>query len=171
MTTTKPHPSLRIIEDRRAQLDPLFQKLHLRFENLLQCGKGCHECCVDELTVFEVEAQSIQARYPHVLKEKPHPPGKCAFLNFDGECRVYEARPYVCRSQGLPLRWVDEHQGEWVEFRDICPLNDENIDLEKLEENHCWTLGPEEEFLATTQSQEVAQPGKRVELRSLFTIP
>ena len=171
MTTTKPHPSLRIIEDRRKRLDPLLQKLHLRFENQLKCGKGCHECCVDELTVFEVEAQSIQARYPHVLKEKPHPPGKCAFLNIDGECRVYEARPYVCRSQGLPLRWLDEHQGEWVEFRDICPLNDENIALEKLDENDCWTVGPEEEFLATTQSREGAQPGKRVELRALFTIP
>ena len=93
----------------------------------LQCRRGCSQCCVDDLAVFEIEAENIRLAHAALLaQQEPHPQGACAFLDTDGACRIYADRPYVCRTQGLPLRWIDEgHNGELVELRDICPLNDE----------------------------------------------
>ena len=59
----------------------------------------------------------IRAEQAELLgKGRPHPPGACAFLDGEGACRVYDSRPYRCRTQGLPLRWFDEGPfGEPVE--------------------------------------------------------
>ena len=81
----------------------------------------------DQITVFEVEAEVIRRHHADLLAEgEPHAEGACAFLDGEGACRIYEHRPYVCRTQGLPLRWLEELDGETVELRDICPLNDED---------------------------------------------
>jgi Fe-S-cluster containining protein len=138
----------------------------------LVCRRGCCMCCVDELTVFEVEAANIRQSHANLLQTaEPHPPGACAFLDQDGACRIYEQRPYVCRTQGLPLRWLDEDaNGEFVEYRDICPLNDEG-DVEAVEdlpEDECWSIGPIEERLAKLQLQFGNGKLTRVPLRSLF---
>jgi Fe-S-cluster containining protein len=126
------------------------------------CRRGCFACCVDDLSVFEVEADRIRAAAPRLLAEgTPHPIGACAFLGSEGECRVYDVRPYVCRTQGLPLRWIDEEAE--AEYRDICPLNDEGQPIEELAPEACWSLGEFEERLATMQGD-----GRRVKLRELF---
>ena len=133
------------------------------------CQKGCHDCCRDDLTVFEIEAMRITTLSADLLeKEAPHPPGACAFLNEEGACRIYEHRPYVCRTQGLPLRWIEEEDGEWVEYRDICPLELDQIAPETLEEDECWTLGETEGKLAALQMQMDDGKGRRISLRSLF---
>lgn len=141
-----------------------------RHEDRLHCERGCHSCCVDEITVFEIEAERIRRAHPDLLaKGAPHPPGACAFLDAEGACRIYADRPYVCRTQGLPLRWIAEDaSGELVEARDICPLNLEGVPLEELPEEACWTLGPVE--LRLGQLQEEADGGERtrIPLRSLF---
>ena len=137
----------------------------------LQCRRGCCQCCVDELTVFEIEAENIRLNHATLLVEqKPHQQGACAFLDADGACRIYADRPYVCRTQGLPLRWIDEsHDGELVELRDICPLNDEGTPIVELTQHECWTIGPIEERLAKLQQQFGSGQMTRVPLRSLFT--
>ena len=119
-----------------------------------QCRKGCCVCCVDEITVFEVEAENIRRHHAALLEHgTPHAPGACAFLAEDGVCRIYEHRPYVCRTQGLPLRWIGEtDDGQTVEYRDICPLNEPGPAIEDLPTEECWTLGPFEEFLAKLQA-------------------
>jgi Fe-S-cluster containining protein len=129
----------------------------------MACARGCSGCCVDDLTVFEVEAERIRRGAPGLLATgTPHAPGRCAFLGSEGECRIYALRPYVCRTQGLPLRWLDD--AEMVEYRDICELND--VAVETLEPEACWTLGEVEERLARMQGD-----GRRVALRELFTAP
>ena len=137
----------------------------------LQCRRGCCQCCVDELTVFEIEAENIRLNHATLLVEQePHQQGACAFLDADGACRIYADRPYVCRTQGLPLRWIDEgHDGELVELRDICPLNDEGTPIEELTQHECWTIGPIEERLAKMQQQFGSGQMTRVPMRSLFT--
>lgn len=134
-------------------------------QDRLKCTSGCADCCVDGLTVFEIEADEIAEHHPDVLEEEPHPPGGCAFLDGERRCRVYEHRPYVCRTQGLPLRWLeeDEETDEVFEARDICPLNAEGTPLEELATEECWSIGPFEERLARQQND-----GKRVALRSMF---
>lgn len=131
----------------------------------LTCAAGCADCCVDGLTVFAIEADEIARHHAAVLEEAPHPEGGCAFLDAAKRCRIYEHRPYVCRTQGLPLRWLeeDEETDEVFEARDICPRNEEGPPLEELPAEECWSIGPFEERLARRQND-----GARVSLRSLF---
>jgi hypothetical protein len=165
------------VPDAQAQLRALHDEidreaaaLAARHRARLHCGRGCHACCVDGLTVFEVEAERIRSKHPELLRDgTPHPPGACAFLGDAGECRVYGERPYVCRTQGLPLRWVlEDARGERVEQRDICPLNVEGESLESLPEPACWTLGPYEARLRRLQEASDGGEGRRVALRALF---
>ncbi len=153
----------RIVEEAVARL------YHLHGERL-RCCRGCCDCCVDEITVFEVEALYIGSRYAELLREgEPHPEGGCAFLDSKGDCRIYDSRPYVCRTQGLPLRWIDEtSDGDLVEMRDICPLNDPGPPVVELPEEACWTIGPVEELLARLQATLDAGRLRRVFLRALF---
>jgi len=150
--------------DRRARA------LAERHRERLRCGRGCHACCVDDLTVFEIEAERIRAAHAELLRSgRPHPVGACAFLSDAGECRIYFDRPYVCRSQGLPLRWLEEGAGdEIVERRDICPLNEAGEPLEALRSDDCWTLGPVEDRLRRLQEARDGGAGRRVALRGLF---
>ncbi|MFH1568638.1 MAG: YkgJ family cysteine cluster protein, partial [Gemmatimonadota bacterium] len=94
--------------------------------------------------------------------------GACAFLDAEGACRIYPQRPYVCRTQGLPLRWLDEVDGATVELRDICPLNEEGVPIEELDAAACWTIGPAEGALAEFQARADGGQGRRVALRGLF---
>ena len=124
----------------------------------MACARGCSGCCVDGLTVFEVEAERIRRGAAALLASAdPHPPGRCAFLGTEGECRIYALRPYVCRTQGLPLRWIEDE----TDYRDICELND--VPVETLDPEDCWTIGEFEERLAQMQ-----RDGRRVALRDLF---
>lgn len=158
---------LRALHD---EVDRACAALAARHAARLRCGRGCHACCVDGLTVFEVEAERIRSAHPELLREgRPHPPGACALLGDAGECRVYAERPYVCRTQGLPLRWLEDgERGEGTERRDICPLNEAGEPVEALAASECWTLGPAEERLRRLQLAADGGAGRRVALRALF---
>jgi Fe-S-cluster containining protein len=138
----------------------------------LQCRAGCADCCADALTVFEIEAAVIHRHHQELLETgAAHPEGGCAFLDREGRCRIYEHRPYVCRTQGLPLRWLEEDEldEEIIESRDICPKNvEDGPPLEELAADECWTLGPFEQRLADRQHASDGGRGQRVALRSLF---
>ena len=69
----------------------------------------------------------------------------CPALSENGECLMYESRPLVCRTFGLPLREGDRYIG------DVCELNfNDASDEERLAAS--WdlrwedVLGPEDEF-------------------------
>lgn len=153
-------------------IDELTAPLHKRHQARLNCARGCHSCCVDELTVFSVEAEHIRRTHAALLESAaPHAEGLCAFLDEQGACRIYEVRPYVCRTQGLPLRWIElEGDDEYVELRDICPLNLEGESLELLHKDDLWAIGPVEAKLQEFERAFVgaAAPLARVSLRSLF---
>ena len=149
------------------EVDAQVQPLVALHAERLQCRRGCTACCVDDLTVFEVEAERIRVRCSEVLESEPHPPGACAFLDGDGACRIYADRPYVCRTQGLPLRWfAEDESGGPVELRDICPLNESETPLEALPDTSCWLIGPTEGRLSEMEAS--VDSGGRVALRDLF---
>jgi hypothetical protein len=152
------------------QIDEAVTRLTKLHGSRLACGPGCTDCCVDELTVFQVEADPILRHHAQLLAEAaPHPPGACAFLDHDGACRIYPHRPYVCRTQGLPLRWIDDGpDGQPAEHRDICPINDPGPALTEWPAEACWTLGPVETELRTIQLERGQGELTRVALRSLF---
>ena len=66
---------------------------------------------------------------------------------------MYDARPYVCRTQGLPLAMFEEDEdGEVHERRSICELNLEGEPLDALELEECWLIGPTELELQSLQA-------------------
>lgn len=183
-------------------VDELAAAVAERSRDRLACRAGCSGCCADGLTVFVIEAARIARAHEALLAhEAPGPEGGCAFLDGEGRCRVYAERPYVCRTQGLPLRWIervgpsaahvapgepegDESEGnagdhagdgdafELVEARDICPLNEDGgPPLEALPAEALFTLGPFEERLAGMQARADGGVGRRVPLRALFRTP
>jgi len=163
-----------------AEVESATRHLHVLHASRLQCRSGCASCCVDELTVFEVEAARIRRHHGLLLAGgEAHPAGACAFLDGAGACRIYADRPYVCRTQGLPLRWLEEDEpradqpagGEPLgryELRDICHKIEAGEALEELRAADCWTLGPVETRLAALQVA-TARPRARTRLRALFT--
>lgn len=167
------------------QIDEQASTIAGKLGERLKCKKGCADCCTDDLTVLEVEAANIRARYPTLLANgMPHPPGGCAFLDDLRACRIYPARPYICRTQGLPLRYFEEDENEdIVETRDICPINGEGPDLHSLSDGAMWLIGPTEQILLDLQDAAArgVSPGaedalssalpKRIALRDLFKPP
>jgi Fe-S-cluster containining protein len=153
-----------------AAIDEVARPVAEQNASRLHCALGCSDCCVDELTVFAIEAELITRHHEELLANgEPHPPGACAMLGASGECRIYPHRPYVCRTQGLPLRWLEEDGDEVVEVRDICPKNVEGgPPLEELPPAACWAIGPFEERLAERQANADGGRGERVALRALF---
>jgi len=148
-------------------VDTLTAPLAAQHASRLRCTRGCSACCVDELTVFALEAARIASRHPELLAHgTPHPEGACAFLDAEGACRIYADRPYVCRTQGLPLRWLEESAGAIVELRDICRLNDDGPPITELPPEQCFTLGPVEDRLRALAGEAGAD--QRIALRALF---
>lgn len=143
-------------------VDQLVAPLEARHAGWMRCARGCHGCCVDDLTVTGVEARWIATRRAAWLATAtPGPRGRCAMLDESGACRIYEDRPYVCRTQGLPLRWLEAG----VERRDVCPVHEPSEDLTALPADACWSIGPFEARLAAWN--DAAGLG-RVALRDLF---
>jgi uncharacterized protein len=166
-----------------ADVEHIAGKLHLVHIARTQCQRGCSSCCSDDLNVFSIESDAIKLAYGSLLMlGVPHAIGACAFLAEDGACRIYAHRPYVCRTQGLPLRWLealepvlanaDPTEVQFTrELRDICPLNEPGIPIEELAAEDCWTLGPSEERLTELQLAHSAGAAPRIALRSLFCQP
>jgi hypothetical protein len=151
-----------------ADVDQKTHRLHVLHAARLQCRRGCSSCCVDGLTVFDVEAEHIRRHHADLLiNGMPRAEGACAFLDEEGACRIYGERPYVCRTQGLPLRWIEDRDGDPIEMRDICPLNEAGEPIEGLRVDDCWTIGPVEERLGRLQLA-AGTGAHRTSLRDLF---
>ena len=151
-------------------LDRAVADLVANYSGSLCCSIGCTDCCIDGITVFAVEAENIRRRYrrPPIGAENDRRAG-CVFLDAAGSCRIYPHRPYVCRTQGLPLRWIeDQADGSTVEMRDICHRNDTGPPLELRPESAFWTIGPFEAKLAQLQKAFGNRKMTRIALRDLF---
>ncbi len=121
-------------------VDLLTARLSSRYAEHLVCRSGCSGCCHHHLSVFAVEAATVGAAIealPEPLRVQLNEQARktleleargqsaiCPML-VDDRCSVYESRPMICRTQGLPLL-IEAEDGE-AEV-DFCPLNftDEN---------------------------------------------
>lgn len=91
------------------------------------CRRGCDGCCQTERTVSDVEYHALRdaiADLPESERSRLSTDTDHCSLLLDGACAVYEERPLICRSHGLPL--VMEGQ------LDVCPLNFTDASLEEL---------------------------------------
>ena len=152
------------------EVDLVSKRLFDIHRDRVQCARGCFDCCIDDITIFEIEAEQIRREAAHLLDTAtPHTPGRCAFLSEDGACRIHHVRPYVCRTQGLPLLWIGAAEdGSLSELREICELNEDGRPIEELSRRDCWTLGPFEDRLDGLQRSLDGGRGRRIRMRDLF---
>lgn len=96
-----------------AKVDAFVDRVTARHGDDLRCGPGCAMCCHDRLTITTVEADAILAwadaqddatRAAVATAAAAAPDDRCAALGDDDRCRIYAARPLVCRSHGIPIR-------------------------------------------------------------------
>jgi Fe-S-cluster containining protein len=93
-----------------AKVDAFFARVEARHGDDMQCRTGCSDCCRVRLTITAVEATAILgevARWPAARRRAlaaTGPEDRCAALDDRGRCRIYDARPIVCRSHGVPIR-------------------------------------------------------------------
>lgn len=104
-----PHPLLLEYLAAREKIDAAVRAIAERRAGDLACKKGCASCCTVGLTVLSVEAFAIQKHLDaRGLAQRPSPPeGGCAFLDEGGACTIYDVRPVLCRTHGIPLRMAN----------------------------------------------------------------
>jgi uncharacterized protein len=115
--------------------DRLSARLSARYDSHLTCRAGCSGCCHHHLSVFPIEAaavtdavkalppetQAVIRRQAAAVREREARGLSVACpLLVDERCAVYELRPLICRTQGLPLLIEAEDGAQEVDF---CPLN------------------------------------------------
>jgi uncharacterized protein len=131
------------------EVNDLTARLSERYRAHLQCQSGCSGCCQHHLSVFPVEAANIKSAIqylPQIFQERIHQQAisivkhktEICPLLVDDKCSVYDSRPIICRTQGLPLLFEAVDGNQEVDF---CPLNftDENA-ADALEENQLVPL-------------------------------
>jgi Fe-S-cluster containining protein len=128
------------------KVDAKFSEIHARHRAHMRCGAGCSTCCMAGLTVSGIEAANIRERLAsdaamrgRVEREAGQGGAMgCGFLDGGGGCTIYEVRPVVCRSHGVPLALkLDSGKSAW---RQYCPLNFEGLDVEALPEGDTINL-------------------------------
>jgi hypothetical protein len=93
------------------KVDTFFARVTDRHGADMQCATGCSDCCHVQLSITPVEAAAIRAHvlaWPterrRELASVPTGNDRCAALDSAAKCKVYDARPLVCRSHGVPIR-------------------------------------------------------------------
>lgn len=136
------------IETLQENATAFFKNVSEKHPETYQCGKGCSKCCEAQFSIFTSEADRVRKWFTNLnhnqrlelkvlwsqWRDLNLKSNRCVFLN-ENICSIYEARPIICRTQGLPLYFRDENK------LDICQLNntEENLsdknewlDLERL---------------------------------------
>lgn len=155
------------------KVDAKFNEIQQRHTRHMKCQRGCHSCCLPGLTISALEAAHIanylcdhsqldsQAR--EVEQQDPFKGTRCSFLNKQGACTIYEARPIVCRSHGVPIRFEDENKQM---LADVCPLNFTDKDLIDIDAVDFINIDTLNTILAAISKQfDPSDGGKRVPLR------
>lgn len=123
----------------RTAVDRHFEQAQTRQPESMQCRLGCADCCKPGLSVFGLEAHKVQqalsllrqnapTRYAQVRAQgqaalqSPSTQQSCPLL-VDHQCAVYEERPLICRSHGLPTQLDAQSpvQNCELNFRDEPP--------------------------------------------------
>lgn len=92
------------------KVDAFFVRVEARHGADMQCATGCSDCCHVRLTVTSVEAAAVRAHVEAMPVDQRRALAatqgrdRCAALDAAGRCRIYDARPLVCRSHGVPIR-------------------------------------------------------------------
>jgi len=110
-----------------ARVDALCNAIAATLVEQITCSAGCSSCCTS-ITVFPVEAAAMRdalEKLPHQqaddirLHVSEHAGDERCPLLLHHRCLLYEARPIICRTHGLPIIYTNDGQRN----SDCCPLN------------------------------------------------
>ena len=102
-----------------SRVDDFCMRLRQRHGRHIACCPRCSACCNQILNLLPVEFYYLQtAAKAATLPEPVHAQGVCPLLH-EGTCLLYEHRPVICRTHGMPL--VVEENG--LQRIDCCPEN------------------------------------------------
>ena len=107
------------------KVDQFHDRVAARYPEALRCARGCSSCCHVHLSVVELEFGRLAAAVEALPSEQRRAIAdrtgdgqtdpRCLLLDSVGLCRVYDARPLICRTHGLPIVVGGR--------RDVCQLN------------------------------------------------
>ncbi|MBI9068103.1 MAG: YkgJ family cysteine cluster protein [Salinivirgaceae bacterium] len=126
----------------RDELDKACEKFTSMHISQLECKKGCDSCC-ESLNIFPIEFYALQEEL--VGKNLPkfkwsQKFGKsCRFLK-NGECQIYNSRPIICRTQGLPLLYENK-TGTGYELS-VCKLNFKGVKVDTFTMDNALFMPP-----------------------------
>jgi Fe-S-cluster containining protein len=109
----------------RLRVDRHFDEAVARSPASFACGPGCDRCCHQRFSVFEVEAAPIREALADLGRRDPELRRRIREQGRDAtRDAIYEQRPLICRSHGLPIALRDLEAPEDAPLRlDHCPLN------------------------------------------------
>jgi uncharacterized protein len=155
------HRAMNRIDLVARKVDGFFARVQARHGDDMQCGSGCADCCHVRLSITGVEADAIRelvATWPAEQRRAladVADPARCAALDAAGRCKVYDARPLVCRSHGAPVRLGDRVESCFRNFTHTTPDPDCVLDQTTLS------------ALALAADREAGGTGARIELAAL----
>ena len=104
-------------------------KIETALSGHMACRKGCSSCCLN-ISLFPVEAVRLRLAFDTLdadLKavilawsQESTDEGPCPLLDKAGACQLYDHRPVICRTHGLPILFDDGKGNRRVDF---CPEN------------------------------------------------
>lgn len=110
-----------------ARIDALCGAIQASLGEQITCSEGCSSCCT-AITLFPVEAAALQAALNQLPEQEAEAIRRHVSLQAGNErcplllnhrCLLYQARPIICRTHGLPIIYTEDNQRK----SDCCPLN------------------------------------------------
>ncbi|MCP4628061.1 MAG: YkgJ family cysteine cluster protein [bacterium] len=112
------------------KIDTFVKHLQQLHQQQLVCRRGCSDCCRLERNLMPVEFHYLRQQVTTDLRQRLTDRRKtdCCPLLDKNDCLLYEHRPVICRTHGLPLL-ITEQKSTW---RDCCPKNFTTVCLDDL---------------------------------------
>jgi Fe-S-cluster containining protein len=109
------------------RIDALCKGIESALGDQITCSDGCSSCCT-AITLFPVEAAALREALDALPENEAESIRQHVALYASGErcpllshhhCLLYNARPVICRTHGLPITYTEDHQHK----SDCCPHN------------------------------------------------
>lgn len=172
-------PTAQKLTELWGKVDAFFAQAHAAHGAMITCHAGCDTCCHRRFSITGVEADALQRHLDALgaaerealrARARSGDPSRCAALGDDGRCGVYAARPIICRTHGLALRFRDDRRH--LPMLDACPKNYTDVDLASLDPATVLdqtTLSTVVAALDALHADALGRPrGARVELDALL---
>jgi Fe-S-cluster containining protein len=186
MSAPRPPSARERLLELYAKLDAFFARAHARHGDAITCHTGCADCCHRRFSVTAVEAELLaealneldaERRRELARRAREGDPGVCPALDDDDRCALYAARPSICRSHGLPIRFgatPAREGGRSLPLVDACPRNFAGQDLAAIDASSVLdqtTLSTVLGALDAARAGELDRPrGARVEIADLLAM-